>query len=214
MSEVSALFDVMVLHKKNKKKQKNKKERQNKKMAKKITRAIAGLSVIAFAGVAVLPLTTYAADPVSKDVTVSVTVNSTISLDLGGSSAATVANNSTNTGLYTTATVSTNNAAGYTLTFKDKDSNTSLVSGGNNIPSATGALSGTSKWGYQLSAAPTTTVLAIPSVATDVTGVGGTSAPSAVTGDAYSVYYGVFVDASQASGVYTDTLEFTATAKV
>jgi hypothetical protein len=54
-----------------------------------------------------------------------------------------------------TVTVNTNNAAGYNLTLADSDTNTNLVSGGNNIAAHSGTFAppttlGNNTWGYRI----------------------------------------------------------------
>ena len=101
--------------------------------------------------IVLIPLESHA-----EDVTVTVTVQSTISLSLSGTPSATdVLPNSkvegTDSSFYTLASVTTNSTAGYTLTVIDKDTDNSLKAGSHSIPAtASNSLTaGTAAWGYR-----------------------------------------------------------------
>ncbi len=111
-----------------------------------------------------------------------------------------------------TITVYTNNASGYTLTMKDADTNTALTKeAGVTIPatSATTLTPGTAAWGYRVGtsgdwlavpASDAQTPAAINSLNTKTSG-----------GHATTVEYGVATAADQATGIYSDTIIYTAT---
>jgi hypothetical protein len=130
-----------------------------------------------------------------------------------------------------TVTVSTNDSSGYTLTLADTDTNTNLVSGGNNIAASAGTQGSpvtpevTNTWGYAVqslggfngsgygdasSAAVSGTLkfAGVPSSASPNT-IKTTS--GVASSDTTTVYYAVAVDAAQASGTYTDSVTYTAT---
>ncbi len=114
----------------------------------KVAKSIAVLGVVAGLGVAALPLGTYAA---TEDITINAIVDNTISLT---TSASEVTMNLIPGGSAVekevTATVVTNNNAGYTLSIKDSDSTTALVSEKGDTIAAGVALSGsTSAWAYK-----------------------------------------------------------------
>lgn len=124
----------------------------------------------------------------------------------------TVAGDSTNN-FRSTITVYTNNAKGYDLTLLDKDTDTALVNvNGATIPAtaSTELSGGTAAWGYRVSG--NTDWLAVPAST-------GSAAPIASLntktsgGDQTIVEYGAATAADQATGIYADTIVYTATTK-
>ena len=111
--------------------------------------------------------------------------------------------NSINT-MTSTVTVYTNNASGYTLTVKDADSDTSLKNGNIEIVAHATPTAGEARWsieGGSLSASAITAAgLQVKQTDTKTTG-----------GDATTMTYTVSTAADQATGVYTDTITYTAT---
>jgi hypothetical protein len=140
----------------------------------------------------------------------------------------------TSAGVQTTAadtvTVSTNDAAGYTLKMGANAAVTSLVSGANNIVATSGTQAAPTaltagKWGYRIDglgafgAGPTSpgsntvigavTYAGVPASTTPVTLVTtATTANNAAT----SVYYSAAADFTVPSGTYTQQVTYTATA--
>lgn len=128
-----------------------------------------------------------------------------------------------------TVTVNTNNTSGYTLTLADGDTNTNLVSDGNNIAAHDGTHAaptalGNNTWGYAVAGGAFDASYAAEtnagSSATKWAGVPSSAAPqllkdtsSTATNDVTTVWYGVKATSSQASGTYTDTVTYTATTK-
>ena len=108
---------------------------------------IKGLGVAAALGMAVMPLAAFAATD-SKEAEVTVTINPSIALALDNTkgNATLNANESTaatghayKDNFYTVAKVSTNAAAGYTVSVKDKEADASLIlNSDNKIPAAAG----------------------------------------------------------------------------
>ncbi|MDO4759403.1 MAG: hypothetical protein Q4A30_01280 [Candidatus Saccharibacteria bacterium] len=193
----------------------------------KSTKIIAALGVVAGIGVAALPLSTFAAN--TADVTVKVMIGEQLSLSMDLAASDTeqtmTASEIKTDEMKSTAKVSTNHAAGYTLTVIDKDTNTALVNESN--PSATipaiaveGALSsGTAAWGLQVdSAYPGTTISTaqwspIPASTSTALVVRNSGAlATAVSDEASVVKYGVSTAAGQASGTYSDIITYTVTA--
>lgn len=140
----------------------------------------------------------------------------------------------TGAGVQTTAsdtiTVSTNDAAGYTLSLAETGVSTSLVSGSDTIVQTTGTKASpvalvAGKWGYRVDgiggfgAGPTSsgsnaaigsvTFAAVPGSGSPDT-LKTTSAPA--TSDTTTVWYSVAVDTSQPAGTYTNSVTYTATA--
>jgi hypothetical protein len=123
--------------------------------------------------------------------------------------------------------VSTNNTTGYTLTLSDTDTNTNLVSGGNNIAAHGGtfatptALTGNG-WGYAVAGGNFSASYSAEtnngSSTTKWAGVPSSASPqqlkttaSTANNDPTTVWYGVRANSSQAAGTYTDTVTYTAT---
>lgn len=128
-----------------------------------------------------------------------------------------------------TVTVNTNSSTGWNLTLADNDTNTSLVSGANTFAAHAGTQASptalaNNTWGYRIvgvggfgagayaaetnNGSSTSTWAGMPSSASPNTIK--TSAGTA-TNDTTTVWYGVRATSSQPSGVYTDTVTYTAT---
>lgn len=136
-----------------------------------------------------------------------------------------------------TVTVNTNNSAGYSLTLKDADTAAELNSGTDTIAAhaattaAPSALADNS-WGFAVAnnsggagaanfdasyttgdnqTANTNTFAGMP--ASSGTAVELRNTSTTAVNDFTTVYYGVKVDTTQPTGVYTDTVTYTATTK-
>jgi hypothetical protein len=128
-----------------------------------------------------------------------------------------------------TVTVNTNNATGYALTLADSDTNTNLVSGGNNIAAHGGTFAspttlGNNTWGYRIvgaggfggtaytgetnQASSTSTWAGVPSSASPTT---IKTTGSAASNDTTTVWYGINATSAQPNGTYSDTVTYTAT---
>ncbi len=129
-----------------------------------------------------------------------------------------------------TITVYTNATDGYTLTMKDKDTSAALVQQGTFVAPATadtiepigsseattGATTltaGQGEWGYRVVASASATAgnwLAVP-VSTGSAAAINSSAEATTGGDITYVQYGVATKADQKTGIYKDTIVYTAT---
>jgi len=125
-----------------------------------------------------------------------------------------VANGNDTNGFKSTITVYTNAAGGYTLNVKDADATLALTKVGSTetIPAlaADGNLvAGTAAWGYKIDTASAdgTSYKAISATDAQVK----TKATPTSGGEGTVVYYGVATASDQATGVYTDTITYTAT---
>lgn len=188
-----------------------------------------GAWMLVAVAVATSPITVSAASS-TADTTVNATVNDVISISSGPTVA--ISLTPTSGGVVSSASdtvsVSTNRTTGYTLTMKDADTSSNLVSGGNNItphtgtPAAPTALAN-GTWGYAVAGGNFDATYAAESNAGSSTtkwaGV-PTSSGSAVTlkttattasADTTTVWYAAKVNTSQAGGTYTDTVRYTAT---
>jgi hypothetical protein len=193
-------------------------------------RKIITAAVLASMSLLIIPI---AASATTTSTTVSSVISPVISLL---SSSGTVNLNATPTGsgvqtiASDTVTVSTNDSAGYTLKLGETGGNSALMSGGNTIPASSGTQASpiaetVNTWGYRVdgvggfgagptSAASNQTIgsakfAAIPATGSPDTLVTTSStASSAVT----TVWYGVAVNTSTASGTYTNDVTYTATA--
>jgi hypothetical protein len=130
-----------------------------------------------------------------------------------------------------TLTVSTNDALGYTLQIADTAATTTMVSGGNSIPTSAGTqavpiVQAANTWGYRsdsvggFGAGPTTgqssTAISgtIKFAGMPATGSPNTLKTTATTAsnDVTTVWYGVAANTTQPSGSYTAGVTYTATA--
>ena len=130
-----------------------------------------------------------------------------------------VVNGNDTNGFKSTIKVYTNNASGYTLNVKDSDSTLALTKVGSTetIPAGTvtepattfDLAAGTAAWGYKIDTASNdgTGYKAIKATDAQVK----TKATPTSGGEETKVYYGVATASDQATGVYTDTIIYTAT---
>ena len=109
------------------------------------------------------------------------------------------------------STISTTNNTGNaaTLTVKDADTETALVSGENKIPASATVQAGTSAWGISVN--NDDTYAAVPS---SEEGTGLTiGSDDAATSHDFTVKYGLSTSATQAAGTYSDIIVYTFTAE-
>lgn len=197
-------------------------------MRKTVTIRVAGS--LALLTVLASPIVAGAATD-TKNTTINATVNSTISMTTSGTVAITLT--PTGTGSVSSASdtvsVATNSSNGYTLTLADGDANTNLVNGANNLAAHNGTFAAptalaTNTWGYRVVSAggfgasaysaetdngsSTSTWAGVPATGSAQT-LKTTGATTA--GDTTTVWYGVKVDTTKPSGVYSDTVTYTAT---
>ena len=177
----------------------------------KITKTIAALGVVAGLGVAALPLASYADSPDSKPITVNANIGSSFSLTVDKNSVALapinngpIVNTETDGGI--NATVTSNNAAGYTLVLNGTE-DYSLASGTNKIAAGTPA-KGTSAWAVKGGKITSYQALGGSGLT-----LADTSAPTGTSGEATDIDFAVSASPNQAAGNYTATLTLTATAK-
>lgn len=131
-----------------------------------------------------------------------------------------------------TVTVSTNDALGYTLQIADTDATVTMASGGNTLAASGGnqttptAPQATNSWGYRVDsvggfgAGPTSGASSAAISGTiKFAAMPASSSPNTIkttattaSGDTTTVWYGVAANTTQASGTYTDTVTYTATA--
>lgn len=180
-----------------------------------------GIAVPAVAGAATASTTISSA--VGSVISV-FTSNGTVNVNVtpSGSGAQTIASD--------TLTVSTNDALGYTLQIANGDANTSLVSGSNNLVASAGTQASpvaqvVNTWGYRVDgvggfgAGPTSGQNSAAIGALTFAGVPASSSPNTLkttaataSNDTTTVWYAVAANTSQASGTYSDTVTYTATA--
>jgi len=166
--------------------------------------------------------------------TVSSAIGSTISL-FNSSGTVNIPATPTTGGVQTisndTVTVSTNDAAGYTLKLAETTAAaTSLTSGGSSIPASSGTqaspvVQAVNTWGYRVDgvggfgSGPTSAIsngaisgslkfAAVPASTPDTL----KTTSSTASNDTTSVWYGVAVNTSTPSGTYTNSVTYTATA--
>lgn len=187
--------------------------------------------VLVAVAVATSPITVSAAND-----TQSTTVNATVAPVISMTTSGTVAIGVTPTGsgaassASDTVTVNSNNSAGYNLTLSNNDTSVDLDGPGSDVVAAHTGSFGTpstlanNSWGYRVDGAGTFgaggtvaqtnqanlagTWAGVPSsAAAQLIKTTGTTAANDVT----TFWYGVKVDTSKASGVYTDSVTYTAT---
>ncbi len=208
-------------------------------MSKIKTLALA-LGTTAALGVAILPLAAYAEtmqDTATLDVNVN--INSIISMTLESHSAAgtkttdcdsvsesctgdeqvvrttILPNSADTTSMYTNIYVSTNSPDGYVLTVADSDNNANLeTAGGDTIAPISSLPAGGTNPGWAVQIDGQSSWLAMPtSSGTAITIKSYAPSPKAVTtNDLSRINYGVATSNDQATGTYTDTITYTATA--
>jgi hypothetical protein len=174
---------------------------------------------------------------VSASTTASTTISSVVSSVITLSTSGTVNINTTpaGAGVQTisndVATVSTNDTAGYTLQLGETSATTTLTNGGNTIAASSGTqttpvVETAGTWGYRVDglggfgAGPTSGASnAAISGTIKFAGVAATGSPNTIkttattaTSDTLSIWYGVAVNTSQATGTYTNSVTYTATA--
>lgn len=188
----------------------------------KMSKAIAALGVVAGLGVAALPLSSYAVEPETADITVKATINSSIALTVTGNDESSYADSTLDLGVLTLGTlksgsvkvnVKTNNADGYTLGVKAKDGSadmkaTSTGSVTSTIVAGDPSNGETSAWGFHggdLGSASSWQTMTTTDQLLRANGIRGTE-DTVVT-------FGVYAAGDQASGEYTVGVTFTATAK-
>lgn len=186
---------------------------------KNIKLAVAGIAIL---GLAVLPLSGVFAADQSTNVTINATVaeiiGTTISSDPDKDGAGTLDIGNVVPGTLKTATdninIVTNAAGGYTLAVRDADATTALThtsgSGTGTIAASAGTFASpialaNNTWGLSING---TSYFGI--TASDVV-IASTVAPT--EGHATTITYGVLVDSSKASGLYTDNIIYTITTR-
>lgn len=194
------------------------------------TSLVTGASLAAIVGLVLAP--TMQASAVSN--TSSTTINATIAPVITISSGPTVAFTMTPTGAFAESnnsnvvTVSTNNSLGYDLTLADSDATLTLTSGANSIAAsantyASPATLALNTWGYGIGGLGSfsATYSSETSVTTSTLKYAGISATAqnikstatTASNDTTTVWYAAKVDTSKPTGVYTDSVTYTATTK-
>ncbi len=158
---------------------------------------------------------------------ISITTNGTVNLDVlpTGAGAQTIASD--------TATVNTNDSLGYTLTLSSSSAVTALTSGANTIPALTAGTQSTpivqtvNTWGYCVPSVGGFSTFC-PSVNASNAAISGTykfagikasgsgntiaTTNTAAVNATTTIWYAVAANTSQATGTYTNTVTYTATA--
>ena len=197
---------------------------------KKVT-VLASVPVFAIALVAVI--SSVSASALTTPTTVSSAIGSIITL-LTSSGTVNLDSTPTASGVQTiasdTITVSTNDAAGYTLKLNETAAASALTSGSNTIPATAGTYAApiaeaVNTWGYRVDslgsfgAGPTSGVQNAAIGAAKFAAVPATASPQTLkttattaTNDTTTVWYGVAVNTATPSGTYTNSVTYTAVA--
>jgi hypothetical protein len=180
---------------------------------------ISGATMIASASTASTTISS-TLSPVISLFTTSGTVN--VNVTPTGAGAQTIAND--------VATVSTNDASGYTLQLAETGASSNMVSGSNTLPATSGTFASpaaltANSWGYRVDGAggfgagPTTSASNTAIGAIKFAAVPATASPATLkttagtaSSDTTNIWYSVAANTSQASGTYTNSVTYTATA--
>jgi len=194
---------------------------------KKIVPVVLAVSV----GMVAISSAVVSAVSTTANTTINATVATAISMTTSGTVALAVT--PTSTGIASSASdavsVSTNDSLGYNLSLATSGATTTLTNGGNTIPGSAGtfvtpAALATNTWGYRVDGSGTFGT-GPTSAQTDIASLTGTWAAVPATGspqqlkstsalannDVTTVWYGVKTDLTKASGVYSNTVTYTAT---
>lgn len=154
---------------------------------------------------------------------ISMTTSNTVALAITPTASGAASSNSD------TVTVSTSNSSGYTLTMSNTDTTLTLANGGNTIAAHSGTFGSPSTlannaWGYRVDgvgsfgAGPTSAQTNQANLSQNWAGVpaNGSAHTLKTTGgvasaDVTTVWYGVKTDTTKPSGLYTDSVTYTAT---
>lgn len=203
-----------------------------------LSKSIAILGVVAGLGVAALPLSTYAADPVTsadnktvaKDVTVKLSIEDLLQISTSDVNEVTLTTDSTAAPfVYTHANpvivnVATRNSKGYNLTIAgstaDKDTKTGLYNAAGDVIETgsfdTNSLTTpftTSAWGYAVATGEDTIGTAYTALAANgaATKIDGATSATVAAGQNTKVKFAAVVADGQAAGDYEGKVTFTAT---
>lgn len=184
----------------------------------KTTNALIALGVVAGLGAAALPLSSYAADPATDKVGVTLTIEDELTIEADKSTTDKVDLSGTGHTGAVTLTVVTNNQKGYNLGIMGSAATnpTSLTSDlGDQITAVAGTLASpaalsatTSEWGYRLA---DTEADKYAGVTGDNAVIKTTDAPTGTSGDETVVTFGASIKDGQPAGTYNGEVTFTAT---
>jgi hypothetical protein len=198
-------------------------------MVQKHKKYLGATLIVAAFGIIAVPGITGAA---TANTTINSSIGSTISVTSSGTVTANVT--PTSSGAQTiaedTVAVSTNNTTGYTLQVSDSDTTTTLVSGSNSIPAASGTVGSpvaqtVNTWGFRVDglggfgAGPTSAQSSAAIGSIKFAGMPASTSPVTIkttsttaASDQTSVWYGVAANTSQPAGSYSGQVTYTATA--
>ncbi len=179
-------------------------------------------TVISFSTAALPLVSVFADDPApeaQKTLDIDINVANVISMTLDHNSTSTtiLPNSADLTAMFTNIYVSTNSPEGYTLTLADSDNNANLQTafGATIAPISSEPVGGSNPgWAVRIDGESTWRAMPIQSSSSVITVKNYSPSPKAVTVNDHSeVFYGVAASSDQATGTYTDTVTYTATAK-
>jgi hypothetical protein len=167
----------------------------------------------------------------TANTTINATVATAISMTTSGTVALAVTPTSSGTASSASdaVSVSTNDALGYNLSLATSTATTTLTNGGNTIAGSAGTFAApaalaTNTWGYRVDGAgtfgagPTSAQTNAASLTGTWAAVPASGSPqqlkttsATANNDITTVWYGVKTDLSKASGVYSNTVTYTAT---
>ena len=187
---------------------------------KTLTLALGITTCSVFAALPIVPV--FADDPApeaEKTLDIDINVANVISMTLDHNSTNTtiLPNSADLTTMFTNIYVSTNSPEGYTLTLADADNNANLQTafGATIAPISSEPAGGSNPgWAVRIDGESTWQAMPTQSSGNVITVKNYSPSPKAVTVNDHSeVFYGVAASTNQATGTYTDTVTYTATAK-
>lgn len=193
-------------------------------------RTMSTLVIVAILSFVILSPVVASAATETGNTTLNATVNSTLTLSTSGTVgiSLTPTSGAVASSASDTVTVSTNSSNGYALSLSDSDTVTTLANGPDTVAAHSGTYAspttlGANTWGYRIvgqggfTAAAYSAELDVASSTSTWAGVTSSAAPAVIkttatnaTNDATTVWYGVKMDTSKPTGVYTDTVTYTA----
>jgi len=193
-------------------------------------RTMSTLLIVAILSFAILSPVVASAATQTGNTALNATVNSTLTLSTSGTVgiSLTPTSGAVASSASDTVTVSTNSSNGYALSLSDSDTVTNLANGANTVTAHTGTYAapttlGANTWGYRIvgqggfTATAYSAELDAASSTSTWAGVTSSAAPAVIkttatnaTNDTTTVWYGVKMNTGKPTGVYTDTVTYTA----
>lgn len=187
----------------------------------KTTSALVALGVVAGLGAAALPLSSYAVDPATDKVGVTLKIDDELTIEADKSTTDKVDLSGTGHTGDVTLTVVSNNQKGYNLgimgsattnpTSLTSENDDEIVAGSGTFAAPAALSTTTSEWGYRLASVAAFTEGLYAGVTTNNDVIKTTAAPTGEAGDETVVTFGASIKDGQPAGTYAGEVTFTAT---